>query len=161
MRGAVLALLLAGSVPALEAQEVTRLDRRATVLAGVGNSMGWFGAQGEKYFLGDRLSVFAGLGYTPDVDGNPSGITVAGGLRGFTPGIKHRGFLELSVSQVAVQYGLMRRLYGPGLQAGWQFATRGGFTLLTSAGVGYIPARNIDERFQLLIGLGVGYTWRR
>ncbi len=85
MRGAVLALLLAGSVPALEAQEVATLDRRATVLAGVGNSMGWFGAQGEKYFLGDRLSVFAGLGYTPDVDGNPSGITVAGGLRGFTP----------------------------------------------------------------------------
>jgi hypothetical protein len=160
MRHGMVALLLA-SVQTLAAQADAPGIRDVTVLTGVGNSMGWFGAQGEKYFAADRLSVFAGLGYTPDVDGNPSGITVAGGVRGFTPGAKHRGFVELSVSQVAVQYGVERRLYGPGLQAGWQFATRGGFTLLTSAGLGYIPAKGVAEPFQLLLGLGLGYTWRR
>jgi len=129
------------------------------VVTGVGNSMGWFGGSAERY-LGDRFSLFAGIGYTPPIDGIPAGITPAGGARLFTPGVKHRGFLEFSVSQIAVESGIDRRLYGPGLQAGWQFVSRGGFTLMASLGAGYILAENVSQPVQPLMGLGIGYTWR-
>ncbi len=161
MRPAAIALLWLAWVPVLAAQAEAPGPRRYTVLTGVGNSLGWFGGQAERYFAGDRLSIFGGLGYTPPLDGIPSGVTVAGGARAFTGGSKHRGFLELSVSQVAVEQGYReRRLYGPGLQAGWQFVSRGGFTILTSAGFGYILAEDVSHPVQLLVGLGLGYTWR-
>jgi hypothetical protein len=51
-------------------------ERLVSLTAGVGNSMGWFGMQGERYFLDERLSVFVGLGYTPRLDqGDPTGPT--------------------------------------------------------------------------------------
>jgi hypothetical protein len=160
MRQAAVALVLAALAPPLVAQAGAPGARTVTVLAGMGNSLGWFGGQAERHF-GDRVSVFAGLGYTPPVDGVPSGITGAGGARIFTAGVKHRGFLELSVSQIAVESGIDRRYYGPGLQAGWQFVSRGGFTLMASGGLGYILAEHVSERVQPLLGLAVGYTWRR
>lgn len=156
-----LVVILVASPAALAAQATDPGPRKATLLAGIGNSLGWFGGQGEAYVAGDRLSVFGGLGYTPEVDGNVSGVTVAGGVRGFTRGNTHRGFLELSVSQLAIGYGEHDRLYGPGLQAGWQYVSRGGFTVLASAGAGYIVVSGISQPVQLLLGLGVGYTWRR
>jgi hypothetical protein len=68
-----------------------------------------------------------GLGYTPSIDsGDPSGLTFALGLRGFSPGIKHRGFLAVSLSQLALESGFVenpRRFYGPGLEAGYQYAS--------------------------------------
>ncbi len=66
-------LLFVAWAPVLAAQADAPPPRWFTLLTGVGNSVGWFGAQGERYFVGDRLSVFGGLGYTPDVDANPSG----------------------------------------------------------------------------------------
>lgn len=140
--------------------------RIATVTAGLGNSMGWFGLQGERYFATDRLSAFVGLGYTPSVDeGDPSGITFAAGFRGFTPGIKHRGFLEASVCQIYTYNDFVSestRLYGPCLQAGYQFASRGGFTILVSGGLGYAPGVPEGENeIGGLLSLGFGYTWRR
>lgn len=55
------------------------------------------------------------------------------------------------------------RLYGPCLQAGYQFVSRGGFTAMVSLGLGYapgdIPAG--ESAVESLIGLGLGYTWRR
>jgi hypothetical protein len=160
MRQAAVALVLAALAPPLAAQADVPGVRTVTVLTGVGNSMGWFGGQAERYF-GDRFSVFAGLGYTPPIDGVPSGITGAGGARIFTGGVKHRGFLELSVSQIAVESGIDRRYYGPGLQAGWQFVSRGGFTLMASGGLGHILANDVSYPVQPILGLGVGYTWRR
>jgi hypothetical protein len=140
--------------------------RVVTVTAGVGNAMGWFGAQGERYFGPDRLSAFVGAGYTPSLDqGEPSGPTFAAGLRGYTAGFKHRGFLEASISQIFTEViGLEpgRRLYGPGLAAGYQFVSRGGFTLMTSLGLGYAPG--VDDghtKVAGLVNLGLGYTWRR
>ena len=63
--------------------------------------MGWYGAQGERYFGPDRLSAFVGAGYTPSTDQDePSGPTFAAGLRGYTAGFRHRGFLEASFSQI-------------------------------------------------------------
>jgi len=60
--------------------------------------MGWLGAQGERYFAHARRSIFLGLGYMPDVDGDDtSGLAAAAGIRGYTGGDRHRAFLELSL----------------------------------------------------------------
>jgi hypothetical protein len=167
----LLALLLAPvSIPAQEATAVPRIPRRvATLTAGMGNVMGWFGAHAEGYFARERLSAFVGLGYTPSIDpGDPSGPTFAVGLRGFTTGFKHRGFLALSVSQLAVRSGLggfvenPSRFYGPGLEAGYQYASRGGFTFMASLGLGYAPGVPEGEKeVGEVLALGFGYTWRR
>ena len=142
------------------------LPRVASLTAGLGNVMGWFGLHGEGYFARERLSGFVGLGYTPEVDeGDPSGPTFAIGLRGFTPGIKHRGFLALSLSQLALESGFVenpRRFYGPGLEAGYHYVARGGFTFLVSLGLGWAPG--VPEGTQEVgevLALGLGYTWRR
>lgn len=167
MRPLVLTLLLLVSAPlAAVGQESPVPKRVATLMAGVGNVMGWFGLHGEGYFARERLSGFGGLGYTPSVDpGNPSGLTFAVGLRGFTPGIKHRGFLALSLSQLAVESGSVedpRRFYGPGLEAGYQYASRGGFTFMASLGLGYAPGVPEGEKeVGEVLALGLGYTWRR
>ena len=141
----------------------TRL-RVATITAGTGNALGWFGVQGERYWR-DRYSGFIGLGYTPSLDDYPSGPTFAAGVRGFTGGYRHRGFLELSFSQLLLLRDLgdgSRRLYGPGLQAGYQLATRGGFTAMASAGLGYAPTvPEGEDELAWLGGLSLGYTWRR
>jgi hypothetical protein len=139
--------------------------RTMTLTGGVGNAMGWFGAQGERYFAGDRLSAFAGVGYTPAIDpGDPAGLTLAGGVRGYTRGQRHRAFLELAVSQIAVTSGPAgERHYGPGAQVGYQYAARHGFTVAASVGVGYaasLPEIVTSSHVQPLLGLGFGYTWR-
>jgi hypothetical protein len=159
-------LLLLESPPALLGQEATASRRIATVTAGIGNTMGWLGLQGERYFADERLSAFLGLGYTPSIDqGDPSGLTVALGLRGFTKGVKHRGFLALCLSQLFVERGFTddpSRLYGPGLEAGYQFASRGGFTFMIGAGLGYAPGVPQGEsEVGSMAELGFGYTWRR
>ena len=95
----------------------------------------------------------------------PSGPTFAAGLRGYTAGFRHRGFLEASVSQIFTQTHAVepgRRLYGPGLAAGYQYAARGGFTLMTSLGLGYAPGvEGGYTKVGMLANLGLGYTWRR
>jgi len=139
--------------------------RVASLTAGLGNVMGWFGLHGEGYFARERLSGFVGLGYTPSVDEGPSGPTFAIGLRGFTAGIKHRGFLALSLSQLALESGFVenpRRFYGPGLEAGYQYVARGGFTFMTSLGLGWAPGVPEGEKeVGEVLALGLGYTWRR
>lgn len=149
--------------------------RQTTVTAGIGNAMGWIGAQAERYFANERLSAFGGVGYTPKIDfGDPTGLTLAAGLRAFTKGTKHRGFAELSVCQVATEpfvliagassdFADAKRHYGPGIQAGYQYTAAGGFTVMVSVGVGYVPGVDNDVKesaVQPLSGLGFGYTWR-
>lgn len=94
-----------------------------TVTAGVGNAMGWFGGQAERYLRAGRVGLFAGLGYLPALNnGDPSGPTFAAGVRTYTNGQKHRAFLEASISQIAAErgpcYGDCLRAYGPGIQLG-------------------------------------------
>ena len=159
-----LQLALAGQ---LEGQTSVQ-DRRATLAFGVGNSLGVLGTQVEWYFA-DRISGFGGLGLTPSqVDEEIGGLTFATGIRGYTGGYRHRAFLELSLSEVAIKTYFWpshrddERVYGPGLQAGYQFAAYGGFTVNASVGVGYGLSDNpTGSRFQPLLGLGFGYTWRR
>ena len=161
-------LMLALAAPAhAGAQAAPReiAEPLVTVTAGIGNAMGWFGAQAERYFTHGRLSVFGGLGYTPSVDAfDPEGVTLAAGVRGYTAGLKHRGFAEASVCQVATlsSQDHPTRFYGPCGQLGYQFASRGGFTALLSLGVGYaLGGLAQGHRGQGLVGVGLGYTWRR
>src|SRR5690349_13922248 len=136
-------LLLLGSPAALPGQEATDRERIATVTAGIGNTMGWLGVQGERYFAHERLSAFLGLGYTPSIDlGDPSGLSFAVGGRGFTAGVKHRGFLAVSLARLFVENGGSvdsGRFKGPGVEVGYQIAWRGGFTAMLGVGAGYAP----------------------
>jgi hypothetical protein len=165
----IVLVLLLGS-PSVWAQDSAATPpnptRVATLTAGIGNVMGWFGLHGERYFARDRLSGFLGLGYTPRIDpGDPSGPTFSVGLRGFTAGFSHRGFLAVSVSQLAIESGFVEnpsRFYGPALEAGYQYASRGGFTFMASLGVGYAPGVPEGEKETgEVVALGFGYTWRR
>jgi hypothetical protein len=161
------------AVPAAAQQAAIPEGRSATVTVGFGNAMGWLGGQGEKYFSGGRLSAFGGIGYVPDLseedEQSASGLGVAAGLRGYTPGRVHRGFAELSVSCVSsesVPDGLpaddLSLRYGPGLQIGYQRVSRGGFTLTLSTGVGFVVGETHgNSRAGLMAGIGIGKTWRR
>jgi hypothetical protein len=171
MRSWLLAGVVLVCVPALHAQggespPPEPLPRFFTLTAGIGNSHGGIGLQAEKYLANTRLSVFAAVGYTPEEEeGDYHGAGVAAGLRGFTTGVKHRGFLELSVAQLFVQescFDTCESRYGPGLLAGWQLVTRGGFTLLLSLGVGvaFDPPPGRDD-VAPMGAIGLGYTWRR
>ncbi len=170
MRGRSVIILLVGVAGVAGAQEapiqVYPGQRLISLTAGVGNAMGWFGAQGERYFLDERLSIFLGVGYTPQVDpGDPTGPTFAAGFRSFTSGLKHRLFLEASASQVLLETEGAdggRRLYGPGLQGGYQFVSAGGFTMMVSVGAGYaLGVPRGGDPWATQFGLGLGYTWRR
>ena len=174
----VLVLSTALLAPEAHAQmDGVPLSRKATLLTGAGNDLGWLGAQGELYFAGDRFSAFGGLGYTPEVDGGPAGPTFALGLRAFTAGLRHRGFLELSLSQIATVSGGFdpsptsvelqsagQRYYGPGALVGYQYAAKSGFTAMGSIGVGWAPALSDSPSgvsgVKGLLNIGVGYTWR-
>lgn len=165
-RTLLLATTLAGPVQAAtQTAPAAFPEPLVTVTAGVGNAMGWLGVQAEGYLAHGRLSAFGGLGYTPSVDAfDPEGITLAAGVRGYTAGLKHRGFAEASVCQVGIVSDPEepRRFYGPCGQLGYQFASRGGFTALLSLGVGYaLGATGYQHRTLGLLGFGLGYTWRR
>jgi len=142
---------------------------KVTVVAGVGNAMGWLGAQAEGYLKSGRISVFGGVGYTPEYEvGRPSGVTVAAGTRGFTSGRKHRAFFEVSVSQIVTESFTSgtatlpgSRVYGPGLQGGYQYVSSRGLTGLASIGVGFPVGAESGTHAVFMAGFGLGYTWRR
>ena len=135
--------------------------RQVTVALGFGNAFATVGGAVEYYLVGDRVSVFGGIGYTPEIDpGDPSGLTGVAGVRAYTPGANHRAFAELSVSQLNTEFGTDERHYGPGLQLGYQFTADQGFTVLTSWGAGLEFSDGDVTRWPLL-NLGFGYTWRR
>ena len=141
-------------------------QRRYTATAGVGNSMGWFGVQGERYLLDERLSIFAGLGWSPSVDPSKRDRPAfSAGIRSFTSGAKHRLFAEGSASQVVRSVGGAADggpYYGPGLQAGYQFVSPGGFTFMASIGAGYaLGVPRTGDPWARTAGVGLGYTWRR
>ena len=86
------------------------------------------------------------------------------GFEATPPDVKHRGFAEASLCQVGILSDPEHpsRFYGPCGQLGYQFVSRGGFTALLSVGIGYaVRAMAHLNRAQGLLGLGLGYTWRR
>ena len=166
-------LALALSLPtAAETQQsaapfIQPAPRKLSLTVGLGNAMGWFGAQAERYLRAERVGLFVGLGYLPDLGhGGASGPTFAAGVRTYTHGQKHRAFLEASISQIAVElsrcFDECVRAYGPGGQLGYQLVASGGFSFLASAGIGYAPSiPSGSSKVQPLLGLGLSYTWRR
>jgi hypothetical protein len=170
---AALALAWLGK-PAFAAEPAPPLgERRVTVLAGAGVATAGVGLQAELHFA-RYFSAFGGFGYWPESDeyndvAEASGAGVAGGLRAYTPGRVHRGFLEVAVSPIAFEQNLvgvptddLSLHYGPAVQAGWQMARPGGFTLVLSFGIGHVPGDAEFESETGLVGfIGLGYTWRR
>lgn len=139
-------------------------------MGGYGNATGWLGVQGERYLGTGRYSIFVGLGYAPSVEERQAtGIAVAAGVRGYTRGMKHRAFADLSVSQLAAEVAPegslergKKRAYGPALQVGYQYVAEGGFTVVVSAGAGYaVNPIGDDRRIRSTAGVAMGYTWRR
>lgn len=162
------ALLLASPIAAQTDQpDPSRVIRTTTLLFGGGNSLGWFGLQAERYFAGGRASFFGGLGYTFRIDQSWSGVSLAVGARVFTPGETHRLFLEASVSQLGVEVPPVgsplvgdERVYGPGVQAGYQFVKKNGLTAMVSGGVGHTVGGPPHLQGTVgLFGFGLGYTW--
>jgi hypothetical protein len=150
--------------------------RKITVLAGGGVAVAGSGLQAEAYFDGDRFSALAGVGYSYEIeDGedddlvSASGVGLAGGLRVYTDGRVHRGFLELAYSPIGYETAFegfpqdrLRLMYGPSLQAGWQMTRPAGFTLVLAAGVGHARATDDVEGFTDAVAfIGLGKTWRR
>jgi hypothetical protein len=128
------ALVVCGPAGARAAE---RPEPAFSITTGVGNAVGWTGVQGERYLNQGRLSVFAGVGYVigSGAEGNlPTGFAGAGGVRMFTGGLKHRAFLEGSVSEVCREWwsvagGIEQaHRYGPGVQLGYQLISQTGFT---------------------------------
>jgi hypothetical protein len=165
-----LALLLAAPIAAQTDQtDSPRVIRTTTLLFGVGNSLGQFGLEAERYFAGGRASFFGGLGYSPRFDQSWSGVSLAAGARVFTAGDTHRLFLEASVSQLFVETQPVgsslvgdERVYGPGVQAGYQFVKKNGLTAMVSGGVGHtVGGPPHLQGTALLLGFGLGYTWMR
>jgi hypothetical protein len=159
-RAATIGLLLASAAP-ISAQE-TRPHFALT--GGLGNVLGGLGGGAEYYLAGSRLSAGAGLGYWPDASGCNGTLAGAGALRGFTGGRRHRGFLELSYSLVAVSCILfsaddIERHYGPGLSLGYRYTGSDGFTFTAAGGIGDVPGETFGS--EVIILLGLGYTWRR
>lgn len=151
-------------------QNASPEPRVATVLAGVGNSMGSLGFQVDYYFHHERFSLFAGTGYAPCDTEDASGIAFAAGARAFTGGRKHRALLEVSVSMLGFEtlteggvVLLARKRYGPGLQVGYQYTRRGGLTFMGTVGLGYalgLDSRNPSSPMTFMAALGLGYSWR-
>lgn len=125
---------------------------------------------GDYYFAGRRASAFVGLGYIPDGwrDHGVSGPTAAVGVRiykGDSP--RNRSFLQLGFSEVSPERQIAgpdkepaelegEVFYGPTLDAGLRFVSRGGFTAIITAGLGVgLPDGFLSYR----ISYGAGYTW--
>jgi hypothetical protein len=150
------------------ASDDSKLQRGATLSGGIGNAYGWCGVTVQTYFAGGRAAVFGGVGYTPDFQrGDPSGMTVAGGLRAFSDGRKHRMYGELSFAQIGIEVPNWlhvngRRIYGPGAQLGYEYTTSRGLHLSASIGAGYgLGISDYETPWRPMLGLGIGYTWLR
>jgi hypothetical protein len=128
-------------------------DPQLTVMAGLGNTFAGLGGTVE-YWFSRQASVVGGLG-----TGLDTGVEAALGLRLFTPGPRHRAFLEAVYAPMAVSQGPMdeKVRYGPGLSAGYGYTSGGGFSALIGIGAGFATAVEVE----LVGNLGFGYTWRR
>jgi hypothetical protein len=139
-------------------------ERRPMVAltGGLGNVLGGLGAGAEYYLAGSRISVAGSLGYWPGESPCDRGsLSGAAAMRGFV-GSRHRGFLELSYSLLAISCtfagGDFERHYGPGLSLGYRYTGSDGFTFTAAGGVGDVPGEFGTEP---IILLGLGYTWKR
>ena len=154
----VIALFLVLALP-VSAQDS---QPHVALTGGLGNVLGGLGAAAEYYLAGARLSASGGLGYWPGGSCSEGTFSGAGALRGFAGGRRHRAFLELSYSLLAISCPVFgdetERHYGPGVSLGYRYTGMDGFTFTAGAGIGDVPG---DFGTEALILLALGYTWRR
>jgi hypothetical protein len=131
------------------------------VTGGLGNVLGGLGAGVEYYLAGSRISAGGGLGFWP-AGCDQATFSGAGALRGFAGGRRHRAFLELSYSLIAISCAVfaedVERHYGPGLSLGYRYIGSDGFTFTAAGGIGDASG---DYGTEAIILLGLGYTWHR
>ncbi|MFL5532075.1 MAG: hypothetical protein ACJ8BC_08890 [Gemmatimonadales bacterium] len=130
-------------------------------MGGLGNVLGGLGAGAEYDLPGGRISAGGGLGFWP-TGCDQATFSAAGALRGFAGGRRHRAFLELSYSLIAISCAVfsddIERHYGPGLSLGYRYIGSDGFTFTAAGGIGDPSG---DSGSEAIILLGLGYTWRR
>lgn len=157
---------LVGQEPAVRGLAPEAGQRRTSVTAGFGNQYGFgFGINVERYLIGERVSVAIGTGGIPELDGSPGTLGMAAAMRGYTPGQRHRGFVETSITLIATSFSRrgpgnfddVKRHYGPGLSVGYHYTARGGFTMTVAGGAGW--AVSLDELYPIVM-LGFGHSWR-
>ena len=173
---AVACALVPTVVTAQAPAEPTAPSHSVTILAGGGNSLGWWGVQAERYLARGAFSAFVGVGRDGDLThlSSNDNFAFAGGVRAYTSGTENRLFAELSVSQVVADVSIRATVdpsaypfvrtprYGPGLQVGYQHISHGGFTLMLSAGYGYalgLRSTSDQRAGQPMAGFGIGYTF--
>src|ERR1700682_3535153 len=100
---ALLALTTCTVSPLLaqDAQLTVTRDPRLTVMVGGGNTFAGFGGSLD-YWVSRQASLVGGLG-----GGMDTGVEAAIGFRLFTPGPRHRAFLEAVYAPMAVSIGPM------------------------------------------------------
>ena len=133
---------------------------------GIGSSYGMFGASVELYALRGYLATVVGVGRWPAIEGDerPGLWAFSGGIRGFSPGNKHRAYAQLSASLLSVGWLSwggeiieVEKYYGPTITGGYQLVSYGGFTFLAGLGAGWAPG---TEDWGVVFDLGFGFTLR-
>lgn len=169
MRAAIITLIILLTSRCLPAQNASPSreahERIASLSAGVGNSMGWAGFAGQVFLRGDHLSAFASAGHPLGGNAGAPSLAGAAGLRVFSRGQRHRRFMELSVSPLAILAAnrvFIEQFYGPGASVGYEYTALEGLAFAASLGGGVVlqPRGGVD-RIQPLLTLSVGRTWRR
>jgi hypothetical protein len=169
MRAAIIVLIALLAPPCVFAQSASPSgeahERIASLTAGLGNSMAWAGVSGQVFVVGDYLSVFASAGHPLGGNAGAPSLAGAAGLRAFSGGQRHRRFLELSVSPLAILAAnrvFIEQFYGPGASVGYEYTALEGLAFAASLGGGLVlqPHGGVD-RIQPLLTFSVGRTWRR
>jgi hypothetical protein len=127
---------------------------RLTLSAGLGNSFGIVGGNGEVYLFGGRAGVVIGIGFVVEAGLGSAGasatLPVAG--RVYSSNRASRWLLEVAGGK----YLGDESSYGPALLLGHQWIKQSGLTWLLDAGAG----RGLDDSLRPALNIGIGYTWR-
>jgi hypothetical protein len=68
--------------------------------------------------------------------------------------------IRIGIEKPGYVYPCGRRLYGPGVQVGYEYLTRRGLTFVGSLGIGCaLGLGGYTSPLQPMVGLGLGYTW--
>jgi len=127
---------------------------RFTLSAGLGNSFGGVGGNGEVYLFGGRVGLVAGLGFVVQAGfgGTETSTTIAGAVRGNSSNRPSRWLLEVAGGKYLGE----DTHYGPALLVGRQWIRPSGLTWLLDAGAGL----GVDDAWHPALNIGIGYTWR-
>jgi hypothetical protein len=136
----------------------------AALEVGAGNAFGGLGARATAFAFGGRVGLGIGLGVFAASPGQDP-ILGAATVRYYLVRGPHGVYAGLSWSALHA-YGdddqwsrsasTVTVLHGPGVMAGYRFASRGGFTITVGGGAG-----RTTLGIAPIVELGLGWRWRR